>query len=98
MNEYIKKQIFKILSDEQIEKAKIDRVLVKINNLFTPQDSDEDLPRAVTVVTPLFTGRVYLSEQGGKYFYKDDRGAVILAPASKKIMRQKINKYIGRES
>ena len=97
MNEYIKRQIFKILIDENIDKEKVNKILENINILFTPSSDEDDLPKSINVITPLFTGSVYLSEQGGKYFYKDDIGGIILHPSSKKVMRQKINKYLGKE-
>ena len=97
MNEFIKKGIYKIILKHGVDFEKADFIIEDIDKYMTPAEDEDNLPRSLEVKTALFTGWVYLSEAGGKFSYKDNRGGTILGPTSKKIMRSKIALQRGRE-
>ena len=96
MNEYLKNKMVSFLKEQEIPQEKIIKIITKLEELLTPKNMDNDnLPNTIEVITPLYKGKVYLGEQAGKYFYKNYEGGIVISPSSKKIMFQKINKYLG---
>lgn len=91
MNELIKNKIYNILKNENIDLNVINKVMPQIEDLFKVDDNFE-LPKSIKIITPLYNGVVFLGQQGGKYFYKNPEGAIVIYPNSKKIISQKLKK------
>lgn len=59
----------------------------------TTNDDSTELPKVLSITTPMFKGTVYLRNSGSKYWYENSEGGTVLAVSSKKIMLAKIRKY-----